>query len=76
MRITNATEFGKLIREARKKAGLTQADLAAASGVGERFVRELEKGKPGCQIEKALFVAEMLGIKIEMSLPVTGRDHG
>ena len=54
MRITNAIEFGKLIREIRKKAKLTQAELAAASGIGERFVRELEKGKPSCQLEKAL----------------------
>lgn len=65
MRIINATDFGKAIRVERKKAGLTQAALAAASGIGERFVRELEKGKPTCQLEKALLVAQMLGIKLE-----------
>lgn len=69
MRIYTALEFGKLIREVRKRSKLTQADLAAASGIGERFVRELEKGKPSCQLEKALLVAQMLGIKIEVSLP-------
>ncbi len=65
MSITTALELGKLIRDTRKKAKLTQADLAAASGIGERFIRELEKGKPSCQIGKALFVAQMLGIKFE-----------
>jgi len=69
MRITNAIEFGKLIREIRKKAKLTQAELAAASGIGERFVRELEKGKPSCQFEKALWIAQMLGIKFEAMPP-------
>lgn len=69
MRITTAADFGKLIRTARKKVKLTQADLAAASGVGERFVRELEKGKPTCQLEKALLIAQMLGIKFEPRLP-------
>lgn len=69
MRIINAKEFGKLIRETRKKTKVTQADLAAASGIGERFIRELEKGKPSCQIEKALLVAQMLGIKLEAILP-------
>lgn len=69
MRTTNATDFGNLIRDARKKAKLTQADLAAASGIGERFVRELEKGKESCQLGKALLVAQMLGIKIEAKLP-------
>lgn len=69
MKITNAQEFGKLIYDTRKKTKLTQADLAAASGIGERFVRELEKGKPSCQLEKALLVAQMLGIKFEVKLP-------
>jgi HTH-type transcriptional regulator/antitoxin HipB len=67
--IISAKNFGDLIRTTRKKAKLTQADLAAASGIGERFVRELEKGKPSCQLEKALLIAQMLGIKLEAKLP-------
>jgi y4mF family transcriptional regulator len=69
MRITNAIDLGNLIRATRKKAKLTQAELAAASGIGERFIRELEKGKPSCQLEKALLVTQMLGIKLEAQLP-------
>ncbi len=69
MRIITATHFGKLIRSTRKKTTLTQAQLAAASGTGERFIRELEKGKTTCQLEKALLVAQMLGIKLEAILP-------
>jgi HTH-type transcriptional regulator/antitoxin HipB len=71
MKITNAIDFGKCIRATRKKIKLTQADLAAASGIGDRFIRELEKGKPTCQLEKALLVASMLGIKIEAMLPAS-----
>ncbi len=67
----NAQEFGKLIKRARKAAGLTQSELAAASGIGERFVRELEKGKPSCQLEKALLVAHMLGIKFNPIMPIS-----
>jgi HTH-type transcriptional regulator/antitoxin HipB len=67
--IRTAKDFGNLIRLTRKKAKLTQADLAAASGIGERFLRELEKGKPSCQLEKALLVIQMLGIKLEAELP-------
>ncbi len=69
MKILNSIEYGKLIQTARKRAKLTQAELAAASGIGERFIRELEKGKPSCQIEKSLRVALMLGIKLEATLP-------
>jgi y4mF family transcriptional regulator len=69
MRIITAKDFGKLIHNARRKTKLTQAQLAAASGIGERFVRELEKGKATCQLEKALFVAQMLGIKFDAEPP-------
>ena len=70
MRILTAKDFGKLIQTTRKKSDLTQVELAAASGLGERFIRELEKGKPSCQLEKALLVASMLGIKFETNPPL------
>ena len=69
MIIQNVKEFGLLIRKIRKKSKLTQKELAAASGVGIRFIRELELGKPSCQIEKAFLIARMLGIKLEAHLP-------
>lgn len=70
-----ANDFGEMIQTIRKKSKLTQAQLAAGSGVGERFVRELEKGKPTCQLEKALLVAGMLGIKIVLTPPPTMEDE-
>lgn len=69
MAIITAKDFGRWVKIARKRNRLTQIELAAASGVGVRFVRELEKGKPSCQLDKALLVAGMLGIKLEASLP-------
>lgn len=69
MAFLNAKEFGELVKASRKKSKLTQYEVAAASGLGVRFVRELENGKPSCQLEKALRVAQLLGIKIEAILP-------
>ena len=69
MKIITANDFGKVMRDTRKKTRLTQMELAAACGIGERFIRELEKGKPTCQLGKALLVAQMLGIKLEIILP-------
>ena len=42
MKIITAKDFGKLIHITRIEAELTQTQLAAACGTGERFVRELE----------------------------------
>lgn len=60
----SAREFGAAIREKRKALGLTQTELAARSGTGERFIVELESGKPSCQFEKALILARTVGIEI------------
>lgn len=54
--------FGNLIRQRRQAIGLSLEDLATASGVGIRFVHELEKGKPSCQIGRALVVAGLVGL--------------
>lgn len=60
----SAHDFGTAIREKRKALGWTQAELAARSGTGERFIVELESGKPSCQLEKALIAARTVGIEI------------
>lgn len=60
----SARDFGAAIREKRKALGWTQTELAARSGTGERFIVELESGKPSCQLEKSLIVARTVGIEI------------
>src|ERR1700722_17906126 len=64
MIIRDASDFGMAIREARLAQGLRQTDLAVASGCGERFIIDLEKGKPTCELQKAMIVARMLGMSI------------
>jgi len=49
-------QIGRMIRDTRKKLGVTQKDLALTSGTGLRFVIDLERGKKTCEIGKALTV--------------------
>jgi len=58
-----ASAFGSLIRMRRKELKIRQAQLALATGVGRRFLIELEAGKPSCQLGRSLLVAEALGLK-------------
>lgn len=60
-------ELGRIIKNERKAMGLTQADLALASGTGMRFISDLENGKPTCQIGKTLTVIKTLGLCLTMS---------
>ena len=65
-------QIGKIIRDTRKQLGVTQKDLALTSGTGLRFIIDLEKGKPTCQIGKALTVMQTLGIKLDIMSPKGG----
>ena len=66
------TQLAKFVKEMRKQFGLTQVDLSQKSGVGLRFVRELEQDKQTLRLDKvnqvlALFGAEMTPAKISES---------
>lgn len=62
-------DVGALIRDERKAQGLRQDELAAASGVGLRFVVELERGKPTVQFGKVLAVLGALGCTLVVARP-------
>ncbi len=59
-------EIGEQIKELRKNAGLTQIEFAKRVGVGLRFVRELEQGKPSVRLDKVNQVLEFLGHHLEV----------
>lgn len=44
--------IAKFIKENRKATGLTQEEFAIRSGLGLRFVRELEQGKETVRMDK------------------------
>ncbi len=62
-------DIGTVIRKTRKAMSITQKDLALTSGTGLRFIIDLEKGKPTCQLAKVLTVLQALGIKVQLTPP-------
>ncbi len=71
----NSILIGVLIRDTRKSLRLTQESLAMTAGTGLRFIIDIEKGKPTCQLGKVLDVLNTLGIKINFNPPeVNHRD--
>jgi HTH-type transcriptional regulator/antitoxin HipB len=69
MKIEDAESLGQAIRLQRRRLKVTQKDLAMASGTGLRFIIDLEKGKPTCQLGKALEIVRALGLKLEIEIP-------
>jgi HTH-type transcriptional regulator/antitoxin HipB len=72
--MTTPLEIGQAVRRARKSMGLRQDELAAAAGVGLRFLVELERGKPTVQLGRTLAVLAALGLDLRIGarLPPTG----
>ncbi len=68
-RTLTPAEIGDIVRTARKAAGLRQDELAGASGVGLRFIVDLEAGKPTAQIGKTLQVLAALGCSFDIVAP-------
>ena len=55
-----------MVRNTRKDKKITQAQLAAAAGVGVRFIVDLESGKETIALNKALKVLTVLGLDTEV----------
>ena len=58
------TSIAAFVKERRKMFNLTQIDLAEKSGVGLRFVRELEQGKPTLRLDKVNQVLALFGHEV------------
>ena len=55
------SRLSKYVKAMRRQYGLTQEDLSAKSGVGLRFIRDLEQGKPTLRTDKVNCVLNLFG---------------
>jgi HTH-type transcriptional regulator / antitoxin HipB len=65
-------ELGAIVREQRKRLALKQLDIAGLGNTGNRFIVDLENGKPTVQLQKVLDVMDLLGLEVVVR-PKAGR---
>lgn len=68
MKITNAEDLGRIIKQKRKDDGLTLEDAAAVCGVSYAFLSALENGKETVRLNKVLQVLQCLSIDLSASV--------
>ena len=74
--IRTPQQLADQLRAARKRLGLTQAELAMAAGVGLRFMVDLEAGKPTVRLETVMRVIDALGGAMQLAgLPADPARH-
>jgi y4mF family transcriptional regulator len=76
MKLDSAQSFGKAVRIYRKRQGVSQTQMAAVANTGTRFISDLENGKPSVQLDKALKVAWLLGIRPEVNIEGDDKIEG
>ena len=60
--IRTPKDIGAWVRRARKASGKTLVEAAALTGVGVRFLHELEHGKQTASLGKTLLVLQRMGL--------------
>lgn len=65
-RIYSATSLGAAIKHYRAKAGLSQAELAARTGMHRSYLSELEQGKETEQLSRLFRVLRELGVRMSL----------
>lgn len=64
-------DLGAIVKDHRKKAGLTQLELANLAGVGKTTVFDIEKNKETVRWNSLMAVLQVLNIKLEFKSPLT-----
>lgn len=67
--------LSEVIKLHRKKAGLTQKELADLAGLGKTVIFDIEKNKQTVQFDTILKVLKILNIKLKVESPLLERDE-
>lgn len=68
------TSLSNSVKSMRRQYHLTQVELAEKSGVGLRFIRELEQGKPTLRLDKVNQILNLFGYEVG-AVPMTKTDE-
>lgn len=69
IKINSTTQLGAIAKVVRKNQDLSQELFAATAGFGERFIREVEKGKSTAEIGRVFRQLSELGINVWLDIP-------
>lgn len=68
------TTLSKHVKDMRKQYNLTQVELSEKSGVGLRFVRELEQGKQTLRLDKVNQILNLFGSEVS-AVPISKENE-
>jgi transcriptional regulator with XRE-family HTH domain len=63
-KIKNSYTLGQVIQQSRLQQGFSQRDLAKMLGLSQKWVWEMEQGKPGLLMDRLFMVLEKTGVTL------------
>ena len=69
-RISSAFALGQIIQQSRLQRGFSQRDLADMLGISQKWVWEMEQGKPGLLMDRLFLILEKTGVTLSAEFEV------
>ncbi|MCL3860800.1 helix-turn-helix transcriptional regulator [Actinotalea sp. K2] len=68
--------LGRMLQQGRLVRGMSQRDLAQELGIGQKWVWEMESGKPGILTDRLFRMLRATGVRLYAEIDVPEDDHG
>jgi len=72
-KIKNSYTLGQVIQQSRLQQGISQRELAKILGISQKWVWEMEQGKPGVLMDRLFRILEKTGITLSAEFEVKGQ---
>lgn len=73
-KVTGPDSLGRILQQARLLNGLTQRELAARLGTTQRYIWEIESGKPSIFMDRLFAYMSEMGVDLEATIRVSQDD--
>ena len=63
-KIKDPFTLGQILQQSRMQQGISQRELASRLGISQKWVWEMEQGKPGLLMERLFMILEKTGVTL------------
>jgi len=75
-KVTSAESLGRILQQARLLSGLSQRELARRLGTTQKYIWELEAGKPSIMMDRLFAAMRETGMELTATITPPGDEHG
>ena len=63
-KVRDSYTLGQVLQQTRMQQGLSQRELASLLGINQKWIWEMEQGKPGLLMDRLFAILEKTGVTI------------